>query len=163
MILQDNEWNSLDTIDVPQADDLNKVYFIVANILRSPNSANNDKYLASIMSISDRQIRYYKSAARILGFLDEQDRVTQAGINLVTSSGDFMDEIVTAFQYSHIGTLWSAYYRVNSVLDVPLEKSEVIKFLDYAFGGRLSDSTKLRRATTLIKWVNEYKQHIHTR
>lgn len=161
MILQDKDWDSLDTIEVPQADDLNKVYSIIYYIQKYPNFADNDQELASLMQITDRQVRYYKAAARILGFLDG-DRITQDGIKLINANGS-MDLIVAAFQYSHIGTLWSAYYKATSVLDVPLEDKDVINFLSYAFSGRLSDSTKKRRAKTLIKWVNEYKQHIRTK
>ena len=163
MITNFNDFNELDTIDAPQADDLRKVYTVTSLIGGGSISSNNDQWLAEEMGVVDRQVRYYKSAARILGFLDAKDCLTQAGYNLLSFPGDFMDTMVTAFQYSNIGSLWCAYYRVNSVLDVPLDINNVIEFLDYAFGGNLSDATKRRRAQTLIKWVNEYKQHIHTR
>ena len=165
MITNFNDFNELDTIDAPQADDLRKVYTVTSLIGGGSisSNSNNDQWLAEKMGVVDRQVRYYKSAARILGFLDAKDCLTQAGYNLLSFPGDFMDTMVIAFQYSNIGSLWCAYYQVNSVLDVPLDINNVIEFLDYAFGGNLSDATKRRRAQTLIKWVNEYKQHIHTR
>ena len=163
MIINFNDFNELDSIDAPQADDLHKVYTVTSLIGEEPTLSHDDQLLASKMGIVDRQVRYYKAAARILGFLDSKDCLTKAGRDLLSSQGDFMDTIVTAFQYSNIGVCWCAYYQVSSVLDVPLEITEVIKFLNYAFGANLSDSTKKRRAKTLIKWVNEYSHHIPTR
>ncbi|WGE67148.1 hypothetical protein NYR77_09190 [Actinobacillus equuli subsp. haemolyticus] len=147
--------------DVPQADDLHKVHTLVSLIHNQPTLID-DEQLAREMGIVDRQVRYYKAAARILGFLDSKNRITEQGENLVSSS-DYLSNLVTAFQYSHIGMAWSAYYHKDNVLDVPLAEEEVIKFLDYICPSQLSLSTKKRRAHTLIKWVQEYRMIIRTR
>jgi len=61
----------LKTIDIPQADTLSVVRLLLDGINRSPKERVKD--LAATTGFSERHIRYRLHAARILGFLSDDD------------------------------------------------------------------------------------------
>lgn len=70
--------------NIPQADDLSLVHSTIVNV--TANKAHTDKEIAEIAlgGYSDRQGRYYRHAAELLGFIKNHDnyaKPTQKGIN----------------------------------------------------------------------------------
>lgn len=102
---------------------------------------------------SDRQVNYYTSAARVLGFLQEDNSPTSLGSTLHKRTSDEQLAIAAeAFSRSMVGRAWTAWAKVDRISDVKPATAD--RFLqDRAIG--ISGSTIPRRASTLRKWQRE--------
>jgi len=141
----------LSSSQVPQADTLSKVFELVNN-----NWINGflDK---STLGLSDRHIRYYKDAARILGFISPTGSITSFGQQLLSATDDLKLSITAkCFENSHCGWTWVVWSGVNNFKEIDPNTAE--KFLSEC-AVTLSESTIKRRARTLKKWCEELQEH----
>ena len=143
------------SINVPQADDLNKVLSVV-------KCKHQHGFLSpSLLHLTKRQVDYYAHSARILGFLDRNLNFTQSGIKLATTSMP-MQLIALAFRNSEIYREWERW-SLNSGATMQGHANQFLT--DYFLTAnlpkhhRLSDNqqgtgTISRRAKTLEDWYS---------
>jgi hypothetical protein len=142
---------NIESIVVPQADDLQRVFRIVEQL------CDHREILASDFGITPRQIGYYMHAGRILGLLTESGGVTPAG-RLVARLGaeERLRATVVHFESSACGEAWIRWSNGRTLLDVSPDTA-----LDFivACVPQLSIHTAKRRAQTLMAWYKELIPH----
>jgi len=146
----------VDSLDVPQADDLIRVFQVaelrVAGCLVTPESLGG---------ITPRQVSYYTRAAKLLNLLDEEDELTPGGqIFGRLPDEDQLRTCVVHFESSICGEAWIRWSVGNTLLDVRPESSA--DFLKDCSSG-LSEDTQLRRAKTLSNWYGLLIPHHYAR
>ncbi|MCA9705255.1 MAG: hypothetical protein KDK70_05340 [Myxococcales bacterium] len=131
------------SVDVPQADDLERVLRFV-EILSTGGYPTPET-----LQVVARQINYYRRATEILGYV--RDRVlTPSGRRLVRLTGtprwaDVLEHVTT----SDVGSAWIDWSGTASLLD--LDPSSAAAFLTEMAVG-LSEVTLRRRALSLSTW-----------
>jgi hypothetical protein len=135
---------TIDSADIPQADDINRVFTIVERI------ALHEEVSAETIGITKRQVDYYRRAAKILGLVAESDELTAAG-RLIARLGvdDRLRTTVVYFESSICGDAWIRWSEGKTLLDVTPETA--VDFLLASVPG-LSEDTARRRAVTLSAW-----------
>lgn len=144
-----NERPEVYSDEVPQANTVRQVIQAVIAILQRGKADIGD-----IDNIgTGRQISYYTSAARSLGFLTEELYPTDLGFSLQGKNYEQQMELsAAAFCQSMVGRAWRAWAAKSHLADVqPLTAEEFLH--SRAIG--LSGSTIPRRASTLRKWQVE--------
>lgn len=140
----------IESIEVPQADDLNKVFRMIELI------SNGETNLGYHLSLTPRQVNYYKHAARILDLLNESGSLTSRGHYLVgLSQVNRYHVAMLFFESSPVGLAWLCYCGVQSALD--LDPGSAESFLKSQCSD-LADSTAGRRAKTLRDWVRIFQE-----
>lgn len=138
----------LGTDKIPQADELDRIFVLL-------ELASNFKQISSksMGGITERQVSYYKHAAKVLRYLDERNCVTAAG-SYVASLDKERRLITTANQFgtSDCGWAWLNWSKVSTLAQI--DRSSAVEFLTSMAPG-LSESTAKRRAVTLKSWVEE--------
>ncbi len=135
---------TIDSADVPQADDINRVFDIVEKIAR------HEEVSAEAIRITKRQVNYYRRAAKILGLVTESDELTAAGRLIARLGGDArLKTTLVYFESSICGDAWIRWSGGKNLLDVKPETA--IDFLLACVPG-LSEETARRRAVTLSAW-----------
>ena len=140
-----NRWKwDLRSIDVPQADSIERVFDVVEIINRG------NEPTADGLDVEPRQVAYYRRAAISLGLLEESGRLTAAGDRLVSLNevGKFSLAAVL-FETSACGGAWTDWSNARTLADV--DENTAVAFLTDTVRG-LSESTALRRSKTLIAW-----------
>jgi len=134
---------------VPQADDLDKVFKIV------DMTWNGDDINPITLGVDKRHVAYYKHAAKVMGFLETNGSITATGQKIASSFEDLdLRYRITArsFESSNCGWAWVNWSGVSKLSDIEPESAE--NFLLESCPS-LSDETAKRRATTLSKWCKE--------
>lgn len=135
---------TLDSRDIPQADDLLRVFKLV-ELLESNEMLDPDT-----LDITKRQVDYYRRAAKILGLLTESDELTAAGSHIVRlDAEDRLRTAVVYFESSVCGNAWIEWSEGKTLLDV--NPDEAFDFLQESVPG-LNAVTAERRAQTLVAW-----------
>lgn len=151
-ILLDLNSKNVDSIDVPQADDLDKVLRMVELI------REGETKLGYHLSLSPRQVRYYKQAAQILDLLNEAGSITRRGLFLLNLSASERYKIALfLFESSSVGFAWLCFCEVSSALELNPESAE--DFL-HSQCSNLSITTLRRRAKTLKRWVASFQMQL---
>lgn len=149
LALADLNQQRVESSEVPQADDLNKLFRMLELI------KDGDTNLGYDLSLSPRQVNYYKQAGRILDLLNES--------NVLTSRGQYLTELpeidryevtMLFFESSPVGFAWLRYSGVYSALDLKPESAE--PFLRFQCSD-LAEATVGRRAQTLRYWVKAFQ------
>ncbi|NJN20301.1 MAG: hypothetical protein HC812_02700 [Leptolyngbya sp. RL_3_1] len=119
LALIDFNQRRIESLDVPQADDLNKL-FKMLELMKSGESN-----LGYQLELSPRQVNYYKQAARVLDLLDERDAITSRGYYLVSLSdmAERYEIAMMLFESSPIGFAWLRYSEVQTVVDLDPESA----------------------------------------
>ncbi|EPT5086544.1 DUF6575 domain-containing protein [Salmonella enterica subsp. enterica] len=135
---------------IPQADTLDKVFKIVeVKWSGEPCTVINT-------GLQERHIYYYIHAAKVLGLLDANGKVTAIGQKLVQSEKEVQYKIAArCFEVSHIGWAWINWSEVENLSQIDPDTAE--KFLLEQCHS-LSKDTIARRSRTLRHWGNELKQ-----
>lgn len=134
--------------DIPQADDLRRVFRIV-DLIDKGNQAG-----AGALQITPRQIAYYKHAARALGFLDDMNLPTSQGRHLLSADENERLRIAkSAFAGSAVGFAWLEWSGVHSLDAIDPETAR--QFLSEV-AVNLSENTRRRRAITLRSWARAF-------
>lgn len=141
----------LNSMDIPQADNLTKV-LMLSDALR--RGAVNLEYE---LSVSARQVNYYKHAARILGIIDDNNVLTNQGYYLAGLGHDDRVEYARVlFETSRVGSSWMMFLEVTSALDIDVDTA--VPFLQQVCrADTLSAETMHRRSRTLVSWVEEFQ------
>lgn len=149
--LKDISTEYVNSSDVPQADDFDKVLRVVdityAGMQPTPEN----------LHIVQRQLRYYRHAAEVMGYV-EDDVLTAQGqwiARLKDQQEERLHRAALQFEVTRIAQAWMRWNRVDTLDETDPESA--FQFLEArAFG--LSESTKKRRAKTLVSWHKQLIQ-----
>jgi hypothetical protein len=139
--------------DVPQADDLNKLFRMLELIKAGESN------LSYLLELSPRHMSYYRQAARILDLLGLNDAITSRGDYLVSLSHlvERYEIAMMLFESSPVGLAWLRYGDAQTAMDLEPESST--DFLN-AQSTDLSAATIGRRAQTLRYWVQTFREQL---
>lgn len=150
LALIDFNQRRVESTEVPQADDLSKLFRMLE--LMNDGEIN----LGYHLSLSPRQVNYYKHAARVLDLLNESASITSRGHYLINlSQADRYDVAMMLFESSSVGFAWLCYSEVLSALDLDPESAE--SYLKSQCSN-LAHATVGRRAQTLRYWVKVFQE-----
>lgn len=135
---------AIDSVDIPQADDLSRVFLIVEMI------ANHSVVSSEALSITARQVAYYYRAGKILGLIAESNELTSAG-RLVArlDPEDRLRTTVVYFESCTCGDAWIRWSGGKTLLNVDPEAAA--RFILESVPD-LAPNTAHRRAKTLSAW-----------
>jgi hypothetical protein len=137
--------STLDSREVPQANDLTRV-FRIAEMVEKREEITPD----ALGEITRRQVDYYRRAAKILGLLTESGDITAAGRLIARlDEQERLRAAVVYFESSVCGDAWIRWSQGKTLLDVNPETA--FEFLQQSVPG-LNQVTAERRAQTLIAW-----------
>jgi hypothetical protein len=135
--------------DVPQADRLETVFRVV------DLSVAGKELTPDALEVVLRQVNYYRQAARVLGFLDEDNIPTPAGEHLAERDDASRLTIAkSAFQISRCGWAWTRWSHKTTIDDVAPGSS--VEFLEASVMG-LNATTQRRRGRTLTTWLQAFQ------
>ena len=138
---------------VPQADELSRLITLAKKI------SNNEFFTAETENITHRQINYYKTAASLLGLVKPYGLIlTPLGWKLALASTDkeAYGILAECFENSECGWAWLKHSKAETIYDINPDTA-VDFLLNKSLG--LSEETAKRRASTLKKWITEFKSH----
>lgn len=148
-LLSENTRSFVDSIKIPQANNLNRVIDIVVRKVAGLSLDHNEIEDLS----SSRQVKYYTDAAFTLDLMKRNA--------VVTSSGRFLAQlenreqqlrfIADKFETSEVGLAWIQWSGVSSINE--LDSETATDFIMQCARG-LSQDTARRRASTLQHWLN---------
>jgi hypothetical protein len=126
---------------VPQADTVEKIVGMVRHVAGQLEE----------LDLSPRHVNYYLHAARVLGFVDDDGELTEAGHALAhtASEDEELAFVLVAFERCEIGSAWLRWAGVERVGE--LDPGSAGAFLTEA--SALSPSTAKRRGGTLRAWA----------
>ena len=133
-------------VDVPQANDLRKIRAVVQALA---NGMLTKQAVGEATDLSERHVNYHLHAARILGWLSDQDEVTAAGHELLASPvASSMEHrlIVQAIESSPILERLVPHFLEGD----PPSRSNLARHVRKEAG--LAAATADRRAATLLAW-----------
>jgi len=134
----------LSSIDVPQADDILRIFELL-ELTKTSSTIN-----AETLGVVQRQISYYKQAARILYYFDKDNNLTNLGNKVIAAGEEERIELSRIqFETSNCGWAWLNWAGANSLYEVDIDSST--DFI-LACAPSLSESTARRRAQTLRSW-----------
>ncbi|KEY58487.1 DUF6575 domain-containing protein [Serratia sp. DD3] len=141
------------TYQVPQADDLGKVFRIV------DMTWNGDEITKDRLGVDPRHVEYYRQAAKILGFLESNGALSALGqqVASVDPGGELRYRMAArSFEMSACGWAWINWSGAKNLTEVDSTKAE--QFLKQSCPS-LSSSTAHRRARTLARWCRELQKY----
>jgi len=142
--LQSLTEGSIDSIDIPQADDLERLFVLVEHV-----HEHGMLPLPEQLGVVGRQLAYYRRAAEILGYLRKGQPTPAAAYLHGARSADRLRHALLRFESSDVGSAWIAWSGASRLREV--EPGSAEDFLtEHAVG--LSDATVTRRARTLQAW-----------
>ena len=131
--------------DVPQANSLERVPRLVRLLVRGEVRQLNREFRA-------RDHDFYHHAARILRFLDEQNRPTRLGHDLAElEDREVWVALAEAFKGSVVGSAWLRWQGVGDVR--LLDSSRAKEFMR----ARADFGARDRRASTLRSWIKKFR------
>lgn len=131
--------------DVPQANSLERVPRLVRLLVRGELRQLNREF-------RERDRDFYHHAARILRFLDEQNRPTRLGHELADlDDREVWVALAEAFKDSVVGSAWLRWQGVGDVRLLDFERSK--EFMR----ARADFAARDRRASTLRSWVKKLR------
>lgn len=134
---------------VPQADELNKV---IATVEAVYNECKTDQQIADYVGFTDRQGRYYRLAAEILGLLENLNNNAT-----LTSIGEELIVLDDVNRLKKIRTILKDNLLFNTILnrveseDDGLNRVQLLNFLSDLIEG--AESTIARRYSTIMNWL----------
>ena len=133
---------------VPQANNISRIISALEIIYSGDD--------LSRLGVSDRQVKYYLQAVRLLGLTDNDSSLTPFGRLLVSSSEDAkLKGLLSAFELSECGKAWVSWSGVSDINEV--EPGTAIAFLNDCCPELRGQSTLLRRASTIRGWLRKCK------
>ncbi|MCG9708714.1 hypothetical protein L1D46_07830 [Pseudoalteromonas sp. Isolate3] len=139
---------------VPQANDVERIITYIYN------KSHGIPFTAESEGIDQRQINYYMSASKMMGFVNH-GLLTPIGWKLseATLEEEQYKILKDRFETSRCGWAWMKFCNVNSALELGPETAE--DFLRERSTG-LSESTLVRRASTLRKWPEVFRNKLQS-
>lgn len=148
---------TVDSIKVPQANDIDKVIEVLGLMdAGTPLAPDSIKDLTT-----DRQIRYYTDAAYAYGLATKDRQLTSAGHFVISHTNKESQYQILAdrFESTDFGWAWMKWAGVEYMTD--LDPDTAADFL-IASASSLSEVTARRRASTLRHWLTKL-QPFHRR
>lgn len=138
------------THQVPQADDLQKVFKII------DMKWNGDDVTPESLKVDKRHVGYYQTAAIQLGFLATNGSLTSLGHQIASADAELRLRITArCFESSDCGWAWINWSGAKDLTEIDPSTAEA--FLLASCSG-LSLNTANRRARTLTRWCRELKE-----
>jgi len=141
--------------DIPQANDLTKVGLTVVAV---NDGASTFQEIAHAIGFVDRQARYYRKAAEILGLIDQVGRnkstLTETGkifVESVRQSKDVLKSIKPHLMT--IPLLREVYERVSRSITV--DEDDILECLIELSNVKKSNVTIVRRLSTFVSWLKQ--------
>jgi hypothetical protein len=151
LALAKHNQNFIESAEVPQADSLIQLFQMIDLIHAG------EERLAYRLSLSLRQVNYYKQAARIMNLLDRNSFLTSQGKHLATLAPPNKCAFSRLlFESSPVGLAWLRYCQSNSLHEIDVETAT--GFLESYCPG-LTGETIQRRARTLRSWIKTFQEH----
>jgi hypothetical protein len=142
----------LTTKEIPQANDLDKIFAVV-------DCAGNGEVvtMAAIAVTTERQVQYYKAAARLLSLISTPSGdLTRAGWLVYVANGDDKyRRLCAAFEASPCGQAWIEWAQKSKLNEIPPNSAQ--PFL--AERSELTGDTIGRRASTLNVWLDILRRY----
>jgi hypothetical protein len=146
--------------DVPQADVLDKVLLAAEGVL---NGLTTYQQIANYIGMVERQGRYYRRAAEILGLIHRPQKnysvITNLGIDFFNSSGGDQENLLRSIVLNT-----KFFHRMLSLFESHPEgvsRTEIITFMynitEPYRGETDTDGSTARRFATLIGWLDRIK------
>ena len=142
----------LTTHEIPQANDLEKIFLLIAWVAKGTTVTP-----AAIEVGSERQVQYYRAAARILALLSiPEERLTRTGWLLNVAVGDDKYRRLRAsFEASACGQAWLEWAGAAKLSDIASDSGA--QFL--AERSELTGDTIGRRANTINVWLATLRRY----
>lgn len=135
----------LASIEIPQADDLDRVVRLIELVSKGTRVRPED------LDVVPRQVAYYKQAGRVLRLLDDNNELSTVGEQVLSlpERSARLSAISVQFETSRCGWAWVKWSQGGSLLDIDVDSAEA-----FLVGSvpELSASTAKRRARTLETW-----------
>lgn len=134
---------------VPQADELSKVIMTVEAVY---NGYKTDQQIADYVGFTDRQGRYYRLAAEILGLLENDNNnasLTQLGEGLIVLDDDNRLKKIRTFLKQNV--LFEKLLNKIESDEKGLSRLQILSFLSELIDG--AESTITRRYSTVMNWL----------
>jgi hypothetical protein len=153
----------LRSVDVPQANELDRVFRIVELLAAGrPVDVMGLRLGRDLDDIDPRQVAYYRHAARILGLIDSYEfmGLTPAG-SQIAALDDTKARLVRAavlFELSALGQAWLDWAGKHSIME--LEPCTAAIFLNART--EVGGATIGRRASTLHRWLTAFQEALRT-
>lgn len=149
-----NEYNQqkISSDLVPQANEISRIVTYIEK------KSKGIPYTAESENIEPRQISYYKAASDMLGFT-KRGALTPIGWRLSEQEDELeiYKILMERFETSRCGWAWLKYSDVRTALELEPDSAE--HFLRKWSTG-LSETTLLRRASTLRKWPIVFREKL---
>jgi hypothetical protein len=142
--------------DIPQADSLERVLNFVLLLIQYPSSLSTVRQkFREIDEITERQFSYYRSAAKILGLIDERGQPTTSCymLNRLSTLEAKMRFLAYQFMSSNVGSAWFNWQNANDLSEI--EPDRAAEFL-MAVCPSLAEDTIGRRVRTLKSWLGVF-------
>jgi len=145
----------LASLEVPQADRLESV---LQAIIAVDNGHRTDVEISmNVESISnDRQGRYYRKAAEILGFIttdSNKSRLTDAGLRLMDDPCISNPIFVASILHIDVMQLLIQYFEIKG----HLSRLQITNYLKHLPGIVIGENTLDRRVSTILSWLRALK------
>ncbi len=146
--LDDVNYIAIDSIKIPQANDIDKVLEVVKMI--DDGTPLVPEHINGLDTF--RQVQYYTDAAYTLGLATKDKQLTTAGhlINSHSNRDNQYQILADRFESTDFGWGWMTWAQVQYMTD--LDPKTAAAFL-IASVPKLSEVTAKRRASTLRKWL----------
>ena len=134
---------------VPQADELSKVVTTVEAVY---NDYKTDQKIADYVGFTDRQGRYYRLAAEILGLLENDNNnatLTQLGEELIVLDDENRLKKIRTLLKQNI--LFEKVLNKIESEERGLSRLQILSFLSDLIDG--AESTIHRRYSTIVNWL----------
>lgn len=143
-------------IDIPQADDIEKVFLIVEKVDQGHNDA---KKISQILQFVPRQSSYYRHAGELLGIIKLQEHkyeITQAGYSYLKATEQDRKNIIfrLMLEFPIINEIFSSLIS-NRVKE--FNREDIADLLNKK--SSLQGSTLTRRTRTIISWFRWIEQN----
>jgi hypothetical protein len=140
----------LRTTEIPQANSPEKIFAVVDCVARDVALTPSE-----IDVTSERQVQYYRAAARSLSLLSvPTERLTRTGWLLNVASGDDkFRRLRAAFEASPCGQAWLEWAQVTKLGDIPPDSGEAFLMAR----SELTGDTVSRRASTINRWLKKLR------
>ena len=132
----------------PQANDVNKIISIIRT---DQESLFDNEFLASLLSVTQRQINYYIAACTFLDILDRKRRFSQFGLLLKTKG---QDGLIMALSQKIVSKPVFGEVFFNRLFNGATLSNEEISELITFYYGIGNTQVADRRASTVKKWIN---------
>jgi hypothetical protein len=143
--------------EIPQANDLTKVGMVAIAVSKNKNTFQE---ISKFIGFTDRQGRYYRKAAEILGLIEQTSRnhsqLTSAGTLFVKECKSEKDVTNAIKPYLlSIPLLREVYEKVSSKSNV--DEEDILEILIELAGVKRSNTTIVRRLSTFVSWLKQAK------